>query len=399
MPLTIGNQKIARLSGPIEACLLKSVENKNYPLLFLCGDRHNSIDQLCSDCTCDGESDSNCCLEIFSVKFLQLLDKWSNTNKVSFYTEFFEPSEEKKLYTSNPKLFTKHLQDRFASSPKGVMQLLREYLISCYLRDPTKPDPISQKYCPTTQINWEYGDLRQLKSLSTFKEIIHTEIYYYEVLLFRVLFSIYYICVDDKNESIIDTEFNPIQYSKYLGPTNSKIFWKSLSLLLSSPEQFSLFMYNKSNSFFQQHSMLNRLLNKKITISQLKTWSEYLLEFYTKNSNLLQDKKIKILSNFFNDLSLGKYNSLPNSIKLNNPIILIDLTLPFLDLYYILQSLNNDHKLSVGYFGSTHIHGIKHLLVDKLKIYKEISSTSKGPKTQERCLNLNNKDWNLNQYK
>ena len=77
MPLHTQGYTIDRLSGPIEAHLLqpKREYKQSLPILFLLGDRHNSMTQLCKNCECKGPGDPNCCLEVFSDTFLKLLDQ------------------------------------------------------------------------------------------------------------------------------------------------------------------------------------------------------------------------------------------------------------------------------------------------------------------------------------
>lgn len=409
MPLYIDEYIISRLSGPIVAHLLRP-KRKGLPVLFLFGDRHNGMTKLCEKCHCKGPKDKDCCLEIYSPTFLQLLDRLSGKKKISIYTEFFEPKEEKEMYHHKPKMFAEHIEHRLATPPRGVMQFLREHLITCYIG--SNKSEGKTPYCPTKQIDWEYGDLRQLNTTAPIATILKQEPYFYEALLFRVLYLLY-----DYSERIVENvkgqktqrigersnasnpllrdHFDPMEIQKIIGKEKAAAVFKSLRLLLSSPSAFSSYFFSDSNPL-RSHSMLYKVAK---SLPKVTEWLEEMLNFYTSSGKKLQDKVIQEWCDYFLKLEQEDLPSPPKKAP-QDPLMLVDVTLCFLDLYYIFHTFQKQsHQLSIGYFGSTHIRGITHLLVKHLGWYEEVSNAVKGEAKTERCLNLSNTEWNLNDVK
>jgi hypothetical protein len=403
MPLRTQGYTIDRLSGPIEAHLLqpKREYKQSLPILFMLGDRHNSMSQLCKNCECKGAGDSNCCLEIFSDTFLKLLDQLAQDRKVSFYTEFFEPRNQKELWLKRPDFFSKQLDKRLSTPPKGVMQMLRERLVACYLdtqikKKNGKGSDDLQHYCPTTMLDWEYSDLRQINTNASIEELIDVEPYFYEPILFRSLYYVFLQFNSEEDNPILDKHFNVISIAKRLGPIRARDFFHSLSLLLRDPIQFSTWFFSDNNSL-KSVSLLSNLVQKSSLFGteDVKKWMILELQYYTHQGSWY-DSITKRWSDYFEQLAQGKMASLPSgNTKPKETIVFVDLCLPFLDLYFLLHSFSKKKGLSIGYFGSTHIQGIVDLLVNKLKLYTHISNHVKGKKGEERCLVLDEVDWDI----
>ena len=403
MPLHTQGYTIDRLSGPIEAHLLqpKREYKQSLPILFLLGDRHNSMTQLCKNCECKGPGDPNCCLEVFSDTFLKLLDQLAQDRKVSFYTEFFEPKREKELWIRRPEIFSKQLDKRLSTPPKGVMQMLRERLVACYLDTQIKKKNGKgandlQDYCPTTMLDWEYSDLRQINTNASIEELIDTEPHFYEAILFRTLYYVFLQFDSEEDPPVLDEHFNVISIAKRLGPTRARDFFHSLSLLLRDPTEFSDWFFSDSNSL-KSVSLLSRLAKKtsRFGSNDLKKWMILELQHYTHQGSWY-DSVTKRWSDYFEQLAQGKMVSPPSpKHKPKEPIVFVDLCLPLLDLYFLLHSFSKTKGLSIGYFGSTHIQGIVDLLVNKLGLYTHISNHVKGKKGEERCLVLDEVDWDI----
>ena len=405
MPLRLQGYTVDRLSGPIEAHLLQPRREfkQQLPILFLLGDRHNSMSQLCSNCECKGPGDPKCCLEIFSDTFLTLLDQLAQGRKVSFYTEFFEPKREKELWLQRPEAFSRQLDKRLSTPPKGVMQMLRERLVACYLdtqmkKKNGKGHDSLQSHCPTGLIDWEYSDLRQINTNATIDELVDTEPFYYEPLIFRVLYYIFVYIEDNSDEEhpVLDDSFDPIRLAKRLGPTRSRDFFRSLSLILRDPEEFTQWFFSRDNSM-NSVGVLDNLLQKTSVLRRLdlQKWMARELLHYTHQGSWY-DSVTKKWSDYFDQLAQGKMASFPSKRnKAKEPIIFVDLCLPFLDLYYLLHSFTKPKGLSIGYFGSTHTQGIVNLLVTQLGLYTHVSNKVKGTRGEERCLVLDEVDWNL----
>jgi hypothetical protein len=375
---------------------------RQLPILFLFGDRHNSMSQLCKNCKCDGPDDESCCLEIFSDTFLELLDGLSKDRKVSFYTEFFEPKHEKELWLRRPHEFAKQLDQRLSTPPKGVMNQLRERLVACYLDTSIKAHHSSghiqlKKFCPTNLMDWEYADLRQLNTNATIDTLVSTEPYYYEAVLFRILYFIFlYVEGESKENMVLDEDFDPIRLAKQIGPSLAKDLFHSVSLLLRDPTSFANWFVSTKNSLGNKSRLRTMATDTNIiSLDQLRDWLVIELEYYTHQGSWLHDTGVKKWSDYFDSLSKGSFISSPSKqVKIAEPIVFIDTCLPFLDLYFLLHAF---HKkgLCIGYFGSTHIQGMVNLIVHRLGLYTEISNIVKGEKGTERCLVLDKIDWNL----
>ena len=112
-----------------------------------------------------------------------------------------------------------------------------------------------------------------------------------------------------------------------------------------------------------------------LRVSDLEKWLTNELNHYTHQGSWY-DSVTKKWSDYFDQLAQGKMVSFPSKRnKAKEPIVFVDLCLPFLDLYFLLHSFTKPKGLSIGYFGSTHIQGIVNLLVNQLGLYTHISNT------------------------
>jgi hypothetical protein len=281
------------------------------------------------------------------------------------------------------------------------MQMLRERLVACYLDTQIKKkngkgaDDL-QHYCPTTMLDWEYSDLRQINTNASIEELIDTEPHFYEAILFRSLYYVFLQFDSEEDPPVLDNNFNVISIAKRLGPTRARDFFHSLSLLLKDPTEFSDWFFSDKNSL-KSVSLLSQLGKKtsRFTSNDLKKWMTLELQHYTHQGSWY-DRVTKRWSDYFEQLSQGKMVSPPSGkTKPKEPIVFVDLCLPFLDLYFLLHSFSKQKGLSIGYFGSTHIQGIVDLLVNKLGLYTHISNQVKGKRGEERCLVLDEVDWDI----
>jgi len=198
---------------------------------------------------------------------------------------------------------------------------------------------------------------------------------------------------------LLQDHFNPFEIEQKLGQQKAQAVWKSLRLLLTSPVEFAKYFVSESNPL-RSHSMLHRLLSeaptpRKFTTKDLEAWLTVELQYYTSQSKKLDDEVLREWASYFKKLEQQDTPKTPTRAP-SDPLMLVDVTLCFLDVYYVLHAFTKvSHHLSVGYFGSTHIRGLVHLLVTHLKWYEEVSTPSRGTPQEERCLVLDKQEWSV----
>ena len=167
----IGNEIIKKISGPISFYYLKPIKVKeegiDFPLIILFGDLHDSRETMCTPC-----NNAEGCYQIYDASFLKLLDEISPLNKpVDLYFEDFKVNssyENESILFDDDPLNTTTIYEKFNSNsnknininltpPLHIFQQL--YGIPCFTHIRRDITPISKK-CPTTNIRWQYGDVR-----------------------------------------------------------------------------------------------------------------------------------------------------------------------------------------------------------------------------------------------
>lgn len=190
--LILSGNVIKHISGPVSMYILKpDIDfHKKFkaPIFVLFGDNHNSNANLCTDCRCELNDEKSCCYEVFSDKFLKIIDDVAKDPKypIDFSIEGglsdlnflgnISKNWKNKLELTKNKAITKNYP----------LPLLRERILPCYARNFKEKDPeYYGKTCPTTNIRWHLADPRQV-NVAGYK-------YNYKYTLGRFLWNIYNI--------------------------------------------------------------------------------------------------------------------------------------------------------------------------------------------------------------
>ena len=414
--MILGEKRINKISGPVSIFMLKpnkdffksvKQENNHIPIMLLFGDTHFSNSDQCPDCKCDEDSES-CCYHVYSTNFLQLLNKYSTKEHcIDFYMEFYLQSELKKsglLSKSNDDKI-EYFEKRRNEKSITPMKLLREHILACYYTELDVNSDLFKKYCPASNINWKYADLRQsVEDITKYAKSV------YEFLCYHI-FTLY--DETEENNSFYDNYTTDIysMYNKLISEDELSILFETISSLLKSPTDFINIFFKTKNSLY---------VNRSILYTSIKQQSEYVKEnllynicfefisSYFQITSKLYKTEMAYLSLFFHYASLCKtkseldilihQNNLSNSFPEQDIVedIGLNLTIFFLDLYYIFDSFNSTKTfLSIGYFGSKHQNIIRDVLVNKLHLYEDVSENSSSNSIKKRCQDLSCINWDL----
>jgi len=262
---------ITSLSGPISFYYLKPKVNINpfefeyFPLIILFGDRHESIEGSCVNCSCSKEK-GKCCYTISDHTFLQLLDTLGdNDNPIDFYTETFLAGTDAEN------------QDDYLG------QLISKEMITCYHRTLHGSE---YNKCPTKNIRWQATDARVAgDSFGNLNDDGDDNDDYY------------YYSINKTIEELLDEEIN----GKKFIDTVSKKFRDNVYIEF----QISALLEKLTKIF-------KYLFNNDIDIDNKKEVTVLMDRF----NNLLRKSQFKTIDNFM-DLLKTLYNEETNSIDFN----------------------------------------------------------------------------------
>lgn len=408
MPLIIKDKTIDHISGPVSFIALKPKNNLNLPIIMLFGDIHFSIKGMC-DCKKEG------CYKIYDSSFLQIIDSLSTSDHpVDFNIESWMLKYQREQLKEETFILK---YKELAKKSKHPIKMVRENLYICYIKE-LRDSEVWKKYCPTKLMRYHYVDVRiaddskynlenrihlieqNLKIDEEIQPLSLSNLYHYknlnikdiEILItrlkkiygdqyFNILQFKYLLVSSALTQSVVDFEKAIEYFFKFATPENSLIM-KQYSKL---PEKLkdetmwknifvSYFKYIFSKDNFYALRLLNHT-RKKFYEILLKDDINEIVKFH------LSDER-KILQ--------YTANSTESSI--------------YLDLYYLLRTLKieNNTRLSLGYFGCEHVQNLKYLLTTVLNFYDvigevEIHTTDEYDKDAfNRCLKMPN--INLNDY-
>jgi hypothetical protein len=153
--LHLPHHVVSRISGPVSMAFLRPTPEAmdsyrphgiSLPLILLFGDQHESVEGMCSNCTCLKE-EKECCFEIYDKPFLQELDAIGRAYPIDYYTEFFDLIDERSILSPPQNdMFYRFFHKTAKECHKRELRKNHRYTLSC----------------PTRFIRWHYGDSRQM---------------------------------------------------------------------------------------------------------------------------------------------------------------------------------------------------------------------------------------------
>jgi hypothetical protein len=438
MPLILNNKKIDRISGPVSCYILipktefvSSMEKigLNAPAFILFGDRHESSEFRCSNCSCASEmSDTkSCCFRAFDPKFLKLLDDIATpTLPIDFYVETFfhlvDPSrdihsEKRPCSELYPTIKWPDCNPYYADQ---LIPMLRDGMQSCYVRD----KKVSSKYnwdpCPTNNIRWQSSDLRQT--------------FFQKPWVFEGMYSWFFQPLMD---NIVKNMFNNPWYLDHWFHSFAKRD-VPISTLIEFLEAYKYYFQNDWIKFFEllfdtsslvnQHSLIAKQLRKytdKTFLIQMKQWFiGYLATFYTydaegkmiTNYSPLVLKLIETCIDGFKEINKSTTRNQRKEAFLNfkNNLVLLGngdfyyfyerrkfpiYTAKFLDLYMLARAFKKptngqNPALVFTAFGAAHALFLKNFFMEVMQqynlLFEQLSTPILNPKLiqPDRCISF-----------
>ena len=400
--IVLNDKIISGISGPVSLIILKPTIEfyKEYqaPIFILFGDVHDSDDNICEECVCN---DSNCCYNIYSETFLQLLDNIGSDPKfpVDFNIESSINIHTKKSLKEKDKDML--LKLRIEAEKLGYpLDILRDKFYSCYSKI-TKEENFEfyKKYCPTENIRWQLADSR----FSYYDEFLTNE-EGTEYMTYKYDFGYF-----------MDQMYILIKYL-----ARKKIEEKKIKLLITNlykfRRYFNTFKFILSENFFEhiKSNEDNFVIFKQIRkmeeykAKQWEIWfNDYYKYFYNKyveshDKELKEELEAEDAMEYFISLSklektlvdlieyLPKFYkkecTLLDIINFCKPLredfsyltsIIENLNTPLLDLYYLSRTFKPPKGsaiplISIAYFGVNHINNIAYFLQNIMGHYEKV---------------------------
>jgi len=382
--LLINGTLVSSISGPVSMHILKPTkefhESHKAPIFILFGDQHNSDENLCTECECSVDNKS-CCYEIYSDKFLLLLDEVAKRNTVYFSTESGVAKNHQEHLSEATKLIKSIPQERKNILFKYPLRKLSVEQSACYSQSPE-----TRNYCPTKHMIWHNADARQFENK-------------YDIDAYMLDF--YYL-------------FN---YANNLDNFNVQ---QTLDKLISKPEYLEILSKFLEPNFYQIKnqtglSPYKKQINK-MEEKDMNEWNIYVDTYYEKFSKYqyaLSEKEKKYLleiveaiKEYKDDKEISKILNLIDKKRkdLNRKFFAISETilrfnLVSLDLYFLTRSFKttSDGKnplISIGYFGALHSKNIRDFLFNNMRNYEIVYNVDVDEEQQDthlanRCLPIN----------
>lgn len=384
MPLTIYNQEIDKISGPVSVYILKpnKIYFKNYtmvnmklPVYILFGDKHESDKYMCSDCNC---INNGCCYKINDPNFLRILDKIASPNyPVDFFAETFQHGLSK----------FNMIRDEFKYP---LSSIIYNYL-SCRK---TNQDSFYKSNCPTQNIRWQSGDVRVKNVLSN--------IPYFE----NFISDLYITNKKMFNINSISNTFTINKYKDALENLKKKHTEDSIKKYILIINKILNCDENSLSTLTKQESLINKQILKFPSITQ-EAWSSRTIKYLCKNIQTEQNTdKAKELNtliyNYFISVTAEEqylvFENIKDKVSTLSYSIFFNLNSLFVDIYVILRSIkpptgDTSAILSIAYFGNEHIKNMVNFLTQELK-YELILKNDHYINSQQepdnlRCITIN----------
>jgi len=440
MPLRIGTHTIDHISGPVYGTLLKpnQVQFDKYkskglvlPLMLLLGDLHAGMSNACKTCS------TPTCVTIDSPNFFQIFNEYSTPDHlISFNIEEFVGPElkGKEQNDSLDDLYQKlkRQQKQIVSDEDGFNNNTRykernflnstiQTTFMCYFHE-YKQQSFYDLECPAPNLIYNYVDIRKSDPHSRYdrKRTIEAKIITCLEAIVERLHEV------SKQSQTAKRTNVPEQVLRSWGVANKEQFyewhiqpyfrelqnkyqdvWTSVGYLLQDNlEPFADMLLDHPNSKIAKqfhHGIIDRPTAKKLiqkAIEQTKKF--YRIQKYIPYINQLGEYLVNGEVSMDSMLKDDMYNTTNAIIDADNAF-----TASFLDLYYIFRmlktrssqqgmSLHKKEFLSLSYLGVAHCQNIQYYLVDILGLY-EIEDSTKKVEYYNRCMDLTNIDWNINQ--
>jgi hypothetical protein len=387
--MSINGNNISSISGPISFYYFRPTNKlSKLPLIVLFGDKHRDRDNMCTKCACSRTTKS-CCYKLSDRPLLQLFDTLGSEDyPVDFYTET--------SFGGTGKGFE-----------NGEMEILTTGdMTSCYhhrLRD-TKYNK-----CPTKNIRWHAGDIRQASSryFNTFIDNLNssnTELAYKETSKYfkenmyvesQMSFIISFMSQGFVPYYVI----NAINMSEFGSFEN----FKNFIMLLFEPNDMVYSISSLRTFSSALFSMKNSAINKQIQKQSLDE---------LKNKEIWIDLYAASLKDRFDEISIYRIMNIKEQIQ-STTLENIDeerkksaweeisyIKHPLLDLYVLARMFKqptdgNISSISFGYFGDAHIRNMVKILSSLDKIldtkdskYELVNRIDARYNNVNRCLTM-----------
>ena len=365
-----GGILISKMSGPISTYYLRpkqSMKASEFPLLLLFGDRHHDYESSCSPC-----DDMNLCYKISDPELLKKIDTESTPeHPIDFYTESFK-------------------KDTGTGFKDGYMEeLTTKYMTVCsnHKLKTTQPNVYSTK-CPTKNIRWQGGDVRQAlnETPESFFNSLYPYIKYFNKRLGQNMSVKLKNKISEFHKFLGVHNFTSVDDLKNLFfPFNIKNS-ETLSSFkrdknISMYDTFENLIYTKftSNIFNFLEQRRNSLIIKQIgkqtypKFKNIEFWKDlykkslkYDLKYFSKDFttisrtieqlfNILQNSPDKV----YDDFTLTRIN-----------LLIIMFESSFVNIYTLARILKKPtdgirSSMSICYLGQAHIINMVQLLKDK----------------------------------
>ena len=445
--LNINNKNINSISGPVSLYILQpkysffTKMNKQgiyAPIFILFGDMHFSDKNLCNNCTCIYDKNTNnCCVPIYSDDFFTLLN---NTTTKKFPIDFYFEGADIKFLKGKTSEDDKYNLENDLKNDKSPLGIVRNKMIFC--KDIDNKEKTNCKSISNLRIH--YGDARNNNSFKKTFERFSARTFKDDIE--NILRQRKYSETMDYNfytRSLINRNYgkNPC---KGIISDKDKILYLNALRYLYTPnffEHINIPEIKKNSLIFKQlHKMNPKLqkywlnmidkyfyniyLNCKTIFGIEKEFNEFInkiidfmifcLENYKEQDEIADYEAFDLQQEYF-EKNLQKYlKNLSSDLteKINH--LSTSLFAPFLDLYTLLRSFkkpknNINSILSVCYFGSEHVENMSYFLKNIMREYDlifEVNNrnyfTKNNTEKVNRCIKFDkniNIDELINNYK
>ena len=382
--LQIGGIKIEKISGPVSFCILKPTqkflefaEDDQIPMQILLGDEHYSFEHTCG--TLDAEhvlTTNSVIVSNFAQNWFRLLDSiCTEQHPIDYFIESFVPFKE--LQKPNKQLM------KIAPS---VMTYIAQHHIPCFSREQKE---IKRDKCLTKNIRYHMAEVRW-----------SINVYHYESNLASSLLTSCFEYHRDNSE-----------------------FLAKFKQAVEKPEMFFTIFFDFNNINLRSNSLIwKQLLKQRTGAKGLFKWIQFITRYYGFVLKSLQTDPafaptqqiaLECLQTFdaeqktFQMYSTGDFTKCDPLIEANKAKyqkairdMQFYLTLPFIDIYYLLRSwkYTSTPRQWCNVFNAGHLHTffIQQFLVTN-KFFEIMGENINKTSPQTRCLTFT-KHFSLDQF-